>query len=154
MDLSVIGDFLAGGNSIVSALPVSITTSNALSLKTDLNLELLEMGTSNVLSLNTDLNFSLPDNMVSPDVNNNVISDLGNVEMTLSILGDFVATNVTDTISVDPVQMTLEDTVIGLELGGSTLGIVMALSDNVMSVNTDLNFSLPEGMASPPDPNP
>ena len=132
MGLSVSGDFL------------SITDKT-------IALSVIEMTTANVMSVNTDLNFSLPDGMVSPDINQNVRISLGNVILSsLTVSGDF-ETDSNNTISVNSVEMTLEDTVIGLEVGGSTLGIVMALSDNVMSVNTDLNFSLPEGMVSPPD---
>lgn len=132
MGLSVSGDFL------------SITDKT-------IALSIIEMTTANVMSVNTDLNFSLPDGMVSPDINQNVRISLGNVILSsLTVSGDF-ETDSNNTISVNSVEMTLEDTVIGLEVGGSTLGIVMALSDNVMSVNTDLNFSLPEGMVSPPD---
>ena len=51
--------------------------------------------------------------------------------------------------------MTLEGTALGLEVGGPAVGIVeMSLEANVMSVNIDLNFSLPEGMVTPSDPSP
>ena len=57
--------------------------------------------------------------------------------------------------SLKALEMTLEGTALGLEVGGPAVGIVeMSLEANVMSVNIDLNFSLPEGMVTPSDPSP
>ena len=135
--LTVSADFLAAANvrKDLGQLNVSLEASS-MSVRADANL-------GNVFTVLTASSISLADRIA-----------LGTVSSTLTVSADFLATtNQREALGL--VEIDLEAS--GLSLAtdvGNLERVDTTLEANVLSLNTDLIFSLPDGMVTPPDVDP